>query len=53
MDGRKWCLLADKTLQFIAIAKECNFCTDILAMIRRRLFWLSPFPHHNEKGGKY
>lgn len=50
MDGRKWCLLADKTLQFLSIAKESGFCLDLLAQIRRRLFRLSPFPAHKKEG---
>lgn len=47
MDGRRWCILADKTLQFLSIAKESGFCLDLLAQIKRRLYSLSPFKIHH------
>ena len=43
MDGRKWSLLADKTLEWICIARENGFCLDLLHIIKKRLFSLSPF----------
>lgn len=49
MEGREWRTLANKTLDFIAIAKEKGFCLDLLKTIERRLFNLSPFSIH--KGG--
>lgn len=51
MSGRKWSILADKTLAFISIATEYGFCLDMLHEIRRRLFRESPFKVH-KKGGK-
>jgi hypothetical protein len=50
MEGREWRTLANKTLDFIAIAKEKGFCLDLLHIIERRLFNLSPFSIH--KGGR-
>jgi hypothetical protein len=50
MDGRDWGMLAKVTLDFIIIAREKGFCLDLLHIIERRLFNLSPFPNH--KGGK-
>jgi hypothetical protein len=49
MESREWRTLANKTLDFIAIAKEKGFCLDLLHIIERRLFNLSPFSIH--KGG--
>lgn len=50
MEGREWRTLANKTLDFIVIAKEKGFCLDLLYVIERRLFNLSPFLIH--KGGR-
>ena len=49
MESRNWQVLANKTLDFIAVAKEKGFCLDLLHIIERRLFNLSPFSIH--KGG--
>jgi len=49
MSGRKWSVLADKTLAFISIAMEYGFCLDMLHEIRRRLFRESPFKVHKNK----
>lgn len=52
MSGRKWSILADKTLAFISIATEYGFCLDMLHEIRRRLYDESPFRlHHIKKEG--
>jgi hypothetical protein len=51
MESRNWQVLANKTLDFIAIAKEKGFCLDLLHIIERRLFNLSPFNIH-KKGVK-
>lgn len=50
MDGREWGILAKVTLDFIVMAREKGFCLDLLHVIERRLFNLSPFSIH--KGGK-
>lgn len=50
LSGRKWVILAEKTLDFLTIAKEYGFCNDISNIIRRWLFDLSPFSIH--KGGR-
>lgn len=52
MEGRRWCLLAEKTLAFIAIAKEHHFCIELLGDIRRRLYAVSPFPIHRKERKK-
>ena len=53
MSGRQWGILAKYTLYFIAVANEYGFCTDLIGLIRRRLFNESPFKiHHREKGAK-
>jgi hypothetical protein len=44
-------MLANNTLDFIAIDKEKGFCLDLLHIIERRLFNLSPFNVH-KKGVK-
>ncbi len=49
LSGRKWVILAEKTLDFLTIAKEYGFCNDISNTIRRRLFDLSPFLVHKEE----
>jgi hypothetical protein len=48
MESREWRTLANKTLDFIAIAKEKGFCLDLLHIIERRLYNLSPFPIHRK-----
>jgi hypothetical protein len=48
MESRNWQVLANKTLDFIAIAKEKGFCLDLLHIIERRLFSLSPFSIHRK-----
>ena len=49
MNGRQWGILAQVTLQFIVLAKENKFCTDLLNEIERRLYRESPFPIHHKK----
>ena len=49
MSGRQWGILAKYTLDFIAVAKEYGFCTDLIGLIRRRLYELSPFQIHHRK----
>lgn len=51
LSGRKWVILAEKTLDFLTIAKEYGFCNDLLNIIERRLYSESPFPIHR-KGAK-
>ena len=51
MESRNWQRLAQYTLDFVAIAKENGFCLDLLDIIKRRLFNLSPFSVH-KKGVK-
>ena len=51
MESREWRTLANKTLEFISVAKEKGFCLDLLHIIERRLFNLSPFNIH-KKGVK-
>ena len=53
MESREWQKLANKTLDFIAIAKEKGFCLDLLHIIERRLFNLSPFSIHRKGGSKH
>jgi len=49
MESREWRSLAKYTLEFLSIAREKGFCLDLLHIIERRLFNLSPFNIH--KGG--
>lgn len=51
MSGRKWVVLAEVTMKFLVMAKEYNFCIDLVDEIERRLFARSPFSIHH-KGGK-
>ena len=49
MEGREWRTLANKTLDFIAVAKEKGFCLDLLETIKGRLFEWSPYKIHHKK----
>ena len=52
-DGRQWATLAEATMNFIVVARQCHFCEDLLKIIERRLFRESPFPiHHKKQEGK-
>ena len=41
--------MAKETMAFISVAKECDFCKDLLNELERRLFEESPFSIHHKK----
>lgn len=49
MPGRQWVILAQVTMDFISVAKEYNFCVDLVKEIKEQLFTESPFPNHHKK----